>query len=145
LNEISDVFFDFSSKKLIESTSSKLVNESFNLLLVLWKSKSEMDINIDIGIIFGWASLNWCIIINNIFGKHACNSLVEAIAPVGSSLHYSSRLSTTFLKNNEVGWNIKFYIEAAALVRSTHHNNNALLIRVSLTLHLVSRIFKVSS
>ena len=87
LNEISDIFLNFCCKKLIESTGTKFVNESFNLLNILWKSESEMDININISIIFGWASLNWCIIVNNIFGKHACNSFVEAVAPVSTSLH----------------------------------------------------------
>lgn len=90
LDEISDVLLDFSGKELIKSSSTKFVNESFNLLLVLWKSESEMDVDIDVGVIFGWASLNWSIVVNNIFGKHACNSLVEAVAPVGTSLHYTS-------------------------------------------------------
>lgn len=143
LDEISDVFLYFSGKDFIESCSTKFVNESFNLLLVLGKSESEMDIDIDVGVIFGWASLNWSIVVNNVFGKHACNSLVEAVAPVGTSLHDTSWSSTTFLKNNEVSWHIKFDIKAAALVRSADHNNNALLVWVSLTLHLLSGILKV--
>jgi len=87
LDEISDVFFNFSSKKFIKSTGTKFVNESFNLLFILRKSESEMDIDIYISIILGWASLNWCIIVNHIFGEHACDSLVATVAPIGTSLH----------------------------------------------------------
>jgi hypothetical protein len=90
LNEISDIFFNLCCEKLIEPTGTKFVNKSFNLLLILWKSECEMDVNINISVILGWASLNWSIIVNNIFGKHACNSLIEAIAPVSTSLHDTS-------------------------------------------------------
>ena len=90
LDEISDIFFNFCSKELIKSTSTEFVNEILNLFSLLRKSESEMEININISIILGWASLNWSIIVNNIFGKHACNSLIEAIAPVSTSLHDTS-------------------------------------------------------
>lgn len=142
LDEISDIFFDFGCKEFIKSSCSKLVNESFNLLLILWKSESEMNIYINISIIFGWASLNWCIIVNNILGKHTSDSLVAAVAPVGTSLHDTGWGSAVLLKHYKVCWNIKLNIKAAASIGSFNHNNNALLVWMSFTWHLVSCIFK---
>ena len=65
----SHFFFNFSSKKLIKSSSSELVDESVNLLRALWHSESEMNININISIIFSWAFLNWCIVVDDIFSE----------------------------------------------------------------------------
>jgi hypothetical protein len=74
IDESSHIFFYFGSQKFIESSSSKFVNKLLYELSILWHSESEMDIDINVSVILGWASLNWSVIVNNIFGEHASNS-----------------------------------------------------------------------
>jgi hypothetical protein len=80
-----------------------------------------MDIDINIGIILGWASLNWSIVVDNVLGEHASHSLVEAIAPMSTWRHDTSRLTTNLFEDCEVRWYIKLDVKAAALVRSFDH------------------------
>jgi hypothetical protein len=41
-----------------------------------------MNININVSVVLGWASLDWCVAVDNVLGEHASNSLPSAIAPM---------------------------------------------------------------
>jgi hypothetical protein len=89
VDEVSHILFNFSGKELVETTSTEFVDESLDQILSLWKSESEMDIDIYVSVILGWASLNWSIIVNNVPGEEACNSLVAAVTPLRTCWHDS--------------------------------------------------------
>ena len=102
-----------------------------------------MNINVDVGIILGWTSLNWSIIVDDISCEHAGNSSVAAIAPSCSSIHCSNWFSTNFFKNCEVSWYIKLYIKTAALISSFDHNNNTLSVSMSLVGNFICCISEI--
>jgi hypothetical protein len=142
VDESSHILLNLCCEKFIKSSSTQFINKSFDSLLINGKSECEMNVNINKSIILGWASLNWSIIVDNVLGDHASDSLVTAVEPMGSCLHYTCGLTTLFLKDCEVGWDIKFDVTATATIRSLDHSNNSLLVTVSLSLHLVSCLCK---
>ena len=75
-----------------------------------------MNININEGVILGWAPLNGCIIVDDVLGDHASDSLVAAVEPMSSSIHDSGRLATLLLKDCKIGWDIELDVTAAASV-----------------------------
>lgn len=88
VDEVTDVFLEFGGQKLIKSTGTKSVHEHVHQFLVaLWQSEREMDVHIYESIVFRWAFLNWCIIVNNVLGKQAHNSPVAAVEPMGTWSH----------------------------------------------------------
>jgi hypothetical protein len=87
VDEISDSFLNFCLEKLVESSSSQSVNESLYLLFNGWKTESKMDVDVYIGIVFGWAALDWSIVVNRIFCNHASNSSVAAETEMSASSH----------------------------------------------------------
>jgi len=58
-------------------------------LLIYRESECEMDIDINEGIILGWASLDRGIVVDDVLGYHAGDSLMAAVEPMGSSIHDS--------------------------------------------------------
>lgn len=140
LNEITNIFFDFSGKKFIKSSCTKFVNEIFALLLVIWKSECKMNIDINIGIIFGRTSLNRCVIVYDIFSNHTSNSPIAAITPLSTSLHNTGWFTPIFFKDNKVCWNVKLEITAAASIWSLDHSNNGLIISTTTVVHLLCSI-----
>lgn len=138
IDKVSHVLFNLCSKKLIKPSSSEFVNKILNHLWISWESESEMDVNIDVSIILGWTSLNWGVIVDDISCEHTGHSSVTAVTPSGSSIHCSNRFTTDFLEHGEICWHIKLDIETTALVGSLDHDDNALVVSVGLTLHLVS-------
>ena len=48
-----------------------------------------MDIDINESIILGWASLDRGIVVDDVLGYHAGDSLMAAVEPMGSSIHDS--------------------------------------------------------
>jgi len=143
VDEISHIFFDFSSQKFIKTASSKLVDEGLDLFFSLWQSESEMNININIGIILCWASLNWGIIVDNISGKHARNSFPAWIAPLCTSRHDSGGCAAILFEYGVVCWNIKLQLAAAASIASFDHHNNTLPVGVGSACHFVSSLGQV--
>lgn len=88
VDEVSDVLLNFGGEELVESTSSEPVHEHMDkLLVVCWKFESEMDININVGIVFSWAFLDWGVIVDEALGHQADYSSVAAVAPMGTGLH----------------------------------------------------------
>jgi hypothetical protein len=137
VDKCSHVFFNFSGQKLIESSSTKLVHKVLYELSILRHSEGEMNIDINVSVILSWASLDWSVIVDDVLGEHASNSLVEAIAPLGTWGHHTSGFTTFLFENSKVGWDIKLDIETAALVRDFNHGQNSLLVRISGSCHLV--------
>ena len=127
INEVSNVFLDLSSQKLIKSSSTKMVHELVDLLSALWHSESEMNIDINVSIIFSWAFLNWSIVVNNVFSEKADYSFAHAVAPMGTWSHQRLFGTTFFLEYGIVSWYIEFKIETAAGVVSSDHAPNALI------------------
>jgi len=91
-----------------------MIYELINQLSSLRHSESEMNININVSIIFSWALLYWCIVVNNILGKKTDYSFAHAIAPMSTWSHQRLLGSTFFLKNDVISWYIEFDIETAA-------------------------------
>jgi hypothetical protein len=108
------------------------------MMIALRKSESEMNINVYVGVVLGWASIDWCIVFNNVFGEHASDSSVAAVAPMCSSVHNTLRFSTTLFQDDKVCWHVKLKITTAASIVSSDHDNNALVVIVSSALHLFS-------
>jgi hypothetical protein len=86
-----------------------------------------MNVDVNEGVILGWASLDWSIIVDNVLGDHTGNPLVAAVEPVGASGHDSGGLSTFFLEHGEVGWDIELDITAAASIAPLDHGEHALI------------------
>jgi len=105
-----------------------MIHELVHLLSALWHSESEMDININVSIIFCWAFLYWSIVVNNIFGEQADNSLAHAIAPMGTWSHQRLFGTTFFLEYGVVSWYIELEVKTAAGVISSHHTHDALIV-----------------
>ena len=135
INEVSNVFLDLSGQKLIESSSTKMVHELVDLLSALWHSESEMNININVSIIFSWAFLNWSIVVNNVFSKKADYSFAHAVAPMSTWSHQRLFGTTFFLEYGIVSWYIEFKIETAAGVVSSDHAHNALIVSLGSACH----------
>jgi hypothetical protein len=144
VDEVSHVLFNFSGKKLVETTGTKFVDENLDHILSLWKSESEMDINIYVSVILGWASLNWSIIVNNVPSKEACNSLVTAVTPLSTCWHHSVGCTTDLFEHGEICWNIHLNVTATALVASLDHANNALFASLSGIGHLLCSVQKTA-
>ena len=88
VDEVSDVFLDFGGQQFIESSCSKPIYEHlYKSIIVLWQSECEMNIDIDVSIVLGWAFLNWGVVVDDVLGEEADNSLVAAIAPVSTGCH----------------------------------------------------------
>lgn len=67
VDEVTDVFLDFGSQQLVESTSTKFVHKHVNqLFVVLRQSESEMDVHVDKCIVLGWTFLDWCIVVYDV-------------------------------------------------------------------------------
>lgn len=144
VDKVTDILLYFCSQEFIKSSSSQLVNESLDLIFVLWESEGEMNINIDISVILGWASVDWSIVVNNVFCYHTGDSTVTGVAPLGSWVHDAFGCTPIFLQNDEVGWDIKLKITAAASVTLLDHANDALVVGVSGTSHLGGSFIETS-
>jgi hypothetical protein len=97
----------------------------------LWKSESEVDVDINVGIVLGRASVNWSIVVNDVLCNHASYSFVAAVAEVSSCIHNSFRATAALFKNDEVGWHVKLKITTTASIVSFNHDDNALIVAVS--------------
>ena len=122
-----------------------MIDKFFDLLIVLRQSKSKVNININKCIIFCRTTSNRCIIIYNIFCEHAYDSSVTTIKPVCSWSHQGLSLTTNFLKNSKVCWNIKFNFTTATIIITFKHNNNTLLIMCTAMSHFLSCISYIIS
>ena len=89
--------------------------------------------------------MNWSVIVDDVSSDHAGNSFVAAVAPSGSSVHNTGRLSTIFFEDGEVSWDIKFDVKAAASIGSLYHNDNTLVISIGIILHFIRSISKIVS
>jgi len=89
-----------------------------------------MDVDVDIGVVLSWASLDGSIVVHDVFGQHGYNSAIAAVAPMGARSHQGLSLATVFLENSEVGGNIELQVKAAAGIVSPHHNENALVVAI---------------
>lgn len=129
IDEVTDVFLDFGGQKLVESTSTQSVNEHVHqFLVILGQSESEMNVNVDEGIIFGWTFLNWGIIVNDVLRKEADNSPVTEVEPVGTWIHKGLGGATVLLEDREISGNILLDVAANAAVVPPNHGQNALVV-----------------
>jgi hypothetical protein len=84
VNKVANSFFDFSSKELIKSGRSKFVDEVFDGLDIAWKTECEMNVNVNVGIVFCWAAFHWGIVVDGVLGHHTSHSFPERKTPSSS-------------------------------------------------------------
>jgi len=87
VNEVTDVLLYFSGKELVKSSGTEVVHEFLDLVLVLRESEGEMDVDIYVGVVLSWASVDWGVIVNDVFGEHAGNSPPAWVEPLGTGVH----------------------------------------------------------
>ena len=87
IDEVSNALLDFSSQQFVESASSKLIDKSFYLFLILRQSKSEVDVDVHPSVIFGWTFVHRCVVVYDILGNHACHSPPFGVAEMSTWLH----------------------------------------------------------
>jgi len=68
VDKVTDVLFDFCSEQFIKPAGTQLVNKLMNcLLIVLGQSEGEMDVDVNVCIVFGRTFLNRGVVVHNVF------------------------------------------------------------------------------
>lgn len=119
--------FNLGFDKFVKSGSSQFVDEVLDLRLSSRKSKCEIKINGDVGVIFGGAVSDRSIVLDHSLGHHASDSLMFTIAPLGSWLHDASVLATGLLERGQARGDV--HLQFAATAGFSDHNQHNLLVR----------------
>lgn len=89
-----------------------------------------MNVDVDVGIVLGRASMDWRVVVDNVLGDHARDSLVARVAEVSTWVHHTLRGATVLLEHYKVCRHVKLEITAAAGVVSPDHHDDALIVLI---------------
>lgn len=99
IDEISDALVYFCIEELIKASCSKTIDKVFDFLWTTRHTEREIEVNTNVGIILGWAVMDWSIIVDYGLSEHACDPLSAAIAPLSTWLHNACASSTALFQS----------------------------------------------
>jgi hypothetical protein len=99
-----------------------------------------MDININISVVFGWALLDRCVIVDDVLGNHGSDSLIATVAEVRPWMHQPCAFSPILFQNHKVCWYIKFQVATAAAIISFDLNKDTLVVLICRSSHFICGI-----
>lgn len=132
VDEVSDAFVYLSIEELIETTSTKTIDEVLNFLLLSGHAEGEVQINTDVSVVLGGAVVDGRIVVNDSLCQHASDARCAAIAPLGAWGHDTSGLAAALLECGETGGDVELEVATAAAVATLHHDDDRLLIGLGL-------------